>query len=85
MTDFIPEVRDGAILFLKTDVVPEGYKRLERLEKMGLPPWRDGPVAASESSGKSLESLGIMVIVKIKETKEVAKASRYTNKRRKKS
>lgn len=64
---FIPEVRDGALLFLKGDVTPPGYRRLVRLEEFGLPPWVNGPTTPDASSGKSLKSLGIMVIVKKKE------------------
>ncbi len=61
---FIPEMRKGALLFLKADDVPKGYRRLKNLEKMGLPPWSNGPVPPTEGNGKSLKDLGIIVIVK---------------------
>lgn len=60
----IPEMRKGALLFLKTDVLPAGYRRLSKLERMGLPPWPDGPIPPEKCTGKSLKDLGIMVIVK---------------------
>lgn len=61
---FIPEMRKGALLFLKADDAPEGYKRVRSLEKMGLPPWVKGPVPPEDGNGKSLKDLGIIVIVK---------------------
>lgn len=61
----MPELRKGALFFMRTEEVPGGFRRLKRLEKMGLPPWKEGPVSPSQSSGKSLEQLGIMVLVKL--------------------